>query len=116
VIDTGEVKRLLALEEDTLFKSLEKDPSFQAFGSAPNNSDDDGEFARSFFQSKISEMRKQLCERPVVRRHIEDSGSVVDDELICTVADVVLLFLGGVPAVYVVALALKKGLKKICMG
>ena len=113
MIDTAEIKKLLPLEEDFLFRSLEKDSSFQAFGSAPGN-DGDGEFARSFFQSKMTEMRKQLCGLSAVQKHITDSDSVIDDELICAVADVVLLFIGGVPAVYVVALALKKGFKKIC--
>lgn len=106
------IQRYLLLEERDLYALIPPHlPDYDQSLFSPDGQIDAG---KGFFQSKLKELRKAVCDDfdwPSKRSDTSFNDSV---QLVAAVADAVVTCVGGVPPFIIAALLVKRGLDALC--
>lgn len=100
-----------SLSEQDLLIRLGKELTADEQRALPLSTQELIERANNWLDVKTTQMRGVVCSNVNVKKYVSDSDY---EKLLTTIADLIASVCGGVPAINVSALLIKRGLKKLC--
>ena len=110
-----EAEKALKISENRRFAVLGYAMSLSELGASPSNDENElAELGRNWFEQSLPRIKKVLCNNMKARTMVNKMDASDDIDLSLVIADIIAAECGGIPALYVSAQLVKKGIKRMC--